>query len=205
MEINYKKILAKSGAPFFTRQNLELLLGINRRTLDYRIKTLITDEILLPLKAGFYLNRNLYEFRQYQEELLFYVATVMVEPSYISLEYALAFYGILAESVYALTLVTIKKTRVLPNSLMSFQYRNLKPELFFGFEQKPFDNFTYAIATPEKALFDYIYLTPLASKRAMKEILFNSRLNLDRIDRLKLQAIVKQSKSVKMQKVMELL
>jgi predicted transcriptional regulator of viral defense system len=205
MEINYKKLLAKSEAPFFTRQNLELLLGTNRRTLDYRIQSLIADEVLLPLKPGFYLNRALYERSGEDEKLLRYSATALVEPSYISLEYALAFYGILAESVFALTLVTTKKTRILSNQLMSFSYRSLKPELFFGFEQKTFGNFTYAIATPEKAFFDFIYLTPLASKRAMRELLFNSRFNLARVDRQKFQAIVKQSKSVKMQKVLELL
>lgn len=205
MEIKYQKIIARSEAPFFNRQNLELLLGTNRRTLDYRIKALIVDEILLPLKSGTYLNRSLYEQQAEPEDMLRYIATMMVEPSYISLEYALAFYGILAESVYTLTLITTKKTRTLPNLLMDFAYRNLKPELFFGFEKNPFANFTYAIATPEKALFDYIYLTPLDSKRAMKELLFDSRLNLARIDRLELQTIVKQSKSVKMQKVMELL
>lgn len=205
MEINYKKILAKSEVPFFTRQNLEILLGDNRRTLDYRIKALIVDEILLPLKSGAYLNRALYEQQAEPEDMLRYIATMMVEPSYISLEYAMAFYGILAESVYTLTLITTKKTRILPNSLMDFAYRNLKPELFFGFEQKAFGNFTYAIATPEKALFDYIYLTPLVSKRSMKELLFDSRLNLTRINRLKFEVIVKQSKSVKMQKVLELL
>ncbi len=205
MEIDYKKIIAKSQAAFFTRQNLEILLGKNRRTLDYRISALIAAEILLPLKAGVYLNRVYYERSDQPEELLCYVATQLVEPSYISLEYALSFYGVLAESVYSLTLITPKKTRLLRNQLMNFQYRSLKEELFFGFEQKSIGSFTYNIATPAKALFDYIYLTPLPTVVERMMLLYDARLNLEQVDMADFRRLVKRSKSVKMQQILELI
>lgn len=205
MEMDYKRIIARSQAPFFTRQNLEVLLGKNRRTLDYRIRALIAAELLLPLKAGFYLNQAYYERSDQSEELLRYIATQLVEPSYISLEYALSFYGILTESVYELTLITSKKTRLLSNSLMSFRYRNLKEELFFAFESRVIGDFTYNIATPAKALFDYIYLTPLPTMIERMAFLYDSRLNWEQVDMTDLRSLVKRSKSVKMQQILELL
>ena len=90
MEIDYKKLISESTAPFFTRQNLEVLLGNNRRTLDYRIRSLIKAGLLDTIKPGFYLNETLYQKSSAPEELARYIGCEIVRDSYISLEYALA-------------------------------------------------------------------------------------------------------------------
>lgn len=201
MEIDYKELILESTAPFFTRKNLEILLGDNRRTLDYRIKLLINSGLLESIKPGFYLNKTLYQKTPVREEMARYIGGELVRDSYISLEYALAFYGVLAESVYTITYVTTKKTRTFQSNLMSFKYRNIKPSLFWGYTKNSFGNLFYQIASPAKAMFDFIYLTSLGSERTVQEFLFGSRFNWDAFtakDKQEFKDIVVTSKSKKM-------
>ena len=208
METDYKKLISESTAPFFTRQNLEVLLGNNRRTLDYRIRSLIKAGLLDTIKPGFYLNETLYQKSSAPEELARYIGCEIVRDSYISLEYALALYGILAESVYTITNVTTKKTRTFQSKLMSFRYRNIKPGLFWGYTQRFYGDFSYKIASPAKAMFDFIYLTPLITDQLTREFLFGSRFNwtvFTAADMQEFKEIVTKSKSKKMSKILQYL
>ena len=78
MEINYFE-----SQPYFSRKNLELILGKNRRTLDARIKSLIDKGILLRLKKGFYLSIPYYNNTSDETALLEYIGSILVYPSYI--------------------------------------------------------------------------------------------------------------------------
>lgn len=205
MEIKYKELIQNSTSPLFTRQNLEVLLGSNRRTTDYRIKSLLTNKILLPIKPGWYLNNVLYKKTASPRDMALYIGCMLVPGAYVSLEYALSFYGFLSESVYTFTYVTTTKTKKFQNEYLSYSYRNMKPELFFGYTNRSFESFSYRMARPAKALFDLLYLTPLRSKRAIQEFLFGSRFNWDALspdDRTELKKMGKQSSSKKMQKVL---
>lgn len=194
-----------SGAPFFVRQNLEVLFGSNRRSLDYKIRSLTQGGVIVPLKSGFYLNNALYQKTADRGDLLAYVGNMLVQPSYISLEYALSLYGILAESVFTITYITTKKTRLFQGGQFSFSYKNIKPDLFFGYTEKKYQNLTYCLATLAKAIFDFIYLTPLKTRKMTREFLSDSRFNwgvLTEEDKVEFGKIVEKSKSVKM-KVIE--
>ncbi|MDP1722210.1 MAG: hypothetical protein Q8L37_03295 [Candidatus Gottesmanbacteria bacterium] len=208
METDYKKLISESTAPFFTRKNLELLLGDNRRTTDYRITSLRRMGMLDTIKPGIYLNKTLYQKTSEPEEMARYIGGEMVRDSYISLEYALALYGILAESVYTITYITTKKTRKFQSPLMSFRYRNIKSGLFWGYTKKFFGTLTYQMASPAKALFDLIYLTPLESGRVAREFLFDSRFNWGVFtpkDMQEFKEIVTKSRSKKMRNVLQYL
>ncbi|PIP57776.1 hypothetical protein COX03_01295, partial [Candidatus Woesebacteria bacterium CG22_combo_CG10-13_8_21_14_all_39_10] len=80
----------KIDSIYLTRQNLKLLLGSKRRTLDYRISSLIKKGVLLRLKKGFYLNLGYLDKSQFKRQLLEYLGQTMVYPSYLSGEYVLA-------------------------------------------------------------------------------------------------------------------
>lgn len=201
MEIKYEKLISESAAPYFTRQNLVILLGNNRRTLDYRIKTLIAKGMLTRIKSGTYINATLLTTTNSPEELLRYVGCQLVPNSYVSLKYALSLYGILAESVYAITLITTKKTRQFSNGALRFLYQTIQPALFTGFVEKSYMNFSYRMATPAKALFDFLYLTPLSSKSAMEEFVTNTRLNwnvLTKADKKEFNEYILRSESIKL-------
>lgn len=100
------------------------------------------------------------------ENLLWWTANRVYQPSYLSMETALSFYGLIPEGVYSLTSVSSKKNRVLHTPVGTFSYRHLKPAAFFGYQvlrsagvvagsaaDRP-----VLMAYPEKAILDYCYL-----------------------------------------------
>jgi len=208
MEINYKNLISESAAPFFTRQNLEMFLGRNRRTLDYRIKSLIRQEILIPLKSGFYVNNSLYKRTPAPLDMTLYIGGALVPKAYVSLEYSMSFYGFLAENAYTFTYVTTQKTRKFQNDFFNFSYKSIKPELFWGYTKRFFGSLSYQMASPAKAVFDFIYLTPLGSGRAIREFLFDSRFNWEIFslqDKAEFKQAVEKSQSKKMGNILKYL
>jgi predicted transcriptional regulator of viral defense system len=89
------------------------------------------------------------------------VANLMYRPSYISLYSALAHYGMIPEFVARTTSVTTLKTASFCNEMGAFDYRHLKPDLFWGYHMiDSVNQRKILIALPEKALLDLLYLTP---------------------------------------------
>lgn len=89
------------------------------------------------------------------------VANQMYRPSYISLYSALAFYGMIPEFVAHTTSVTTLKTASFSNEMGAFDYRHIKPDLFWGYHMiDSINQRKILIALPEKALLDLLYLTP---------------------------------------------
>jgi predicted transcriptional regulator of viral defense system len=95
------------------------------------------------------------------ENILFDIANRIYAPSYISLEMALSFYGLIPEAVYGITSATTRRTRSFATPPGEFIYRTLKPSLFFGYqivEYRAGKHFN--MASPEKTILDYFYLNP---------------------------------------------
>ncbi|MEI6650182.1 MAG: hypothetical protein WCL23_01975 [Candidatus Moraniibacteriota bacterium] len=93
------------------------------------------------------------------EATLFVVANAAYAPSYVSLEMALSYYGLIPEGVYSVTSVTSKKTRVFPPGVARFEYRHVKPSLMWGYRLVDGGNGrVFQMAEPEKAVLDYLYL-----------------------------------------------
>jgi len=196
MEIN-----TEFTAPYYSRNNLELILGSNRRTLDYRISALINKGVLERIRHGFYLNTRLLSITTEKEAFLEYVGTVAKYPSYVSLEYALSTYGLIPESIFAITYITSKKPGMYSSKNISLKYRNIKPALFNGYETRTYGAGVYLYAKKYKALFDFIYLTPTPNQNTLKEILLNSRINwnsLSSVDRESFVDVCDKSGSRKM-------
>lgn len=108
------------------------------------------------------LKRGLYTLPEEMRKVSFsrrWLANTLYSPSYVSLEYVLSRYDLIPERVHAVTSVTLNKTQTFQNPLGRFTYRNLKKELFFGFEPVS-DEFQKEVlmAYPEKAILDFIYL-----------------------------------------------
>lgn len=197
--------------PYYTKQNLGLIFGKKGYNLDYLIKKLLQEKILIPLKKGvysssFYLEeikeKGLYDL--YLQQL----ANVLREPSYISLESALSYYGLIPEESFNITSITIKSSRIYKSPLTLFIYRNIKSNLFIGFNQK---NETNPIqrATKAKALFDYLYLKKFNNKEEMEFFLEEKgRFNwfiFGKDDFKEFEQYVKISKSKKMAKIFRII
>lgn len=94
------------------------------------------------------------------EPVLFLIANEIYSPSYVSLEMALSYYGLIPEGVYEVTSVSSKTTRILRSDIASFRYQHLKPGLLWGYRLVENNKRFFKIAEPEKAILDYLYLHP---------------------------------------------
>ncbi len=104
-----------------------------------------------------------YAFTEYRQVPDFsrYVANRIYMPSYISLHSAFSFYGMIPEEVVQFTSVTTLKTAKFENAFGTFHYQNVKSPLYFGYGMKKLQNGRCMLmATPEKALLDFLYLYP---------------------------------------------
>jgi len=125
----------------------------NRQTVKNQLKNWTAKGYLLRMR------KNLYFLKEAELKDEFILANRLYEPSYVSLESALNYYGFIPDIPFAVTSVTIKKTQKFKNQFGVFNYRTLKPELFFGWKEiKVGEDHFYRIAKPEKALFDFLYL-----------------------------------------------
>lgn len=94
------------------------------------------------------------------ESMLWWAANRMYQPSYISLETALSYHGLIPEGVFSVTSISTHKTRTITNKLGTFSYRTVKPALYFGYDVLRWQDRPILIADPEKALLDLCYLRP---------------------------------------------
>lgn len=110
------------------------------------------------------LKRGLYTLPEAHRRAPFstpWLANTLYSPSYLSLETMLSWYDMIPERVAQTTSITILKTAQFKNTLGTFVYRHVKPQLFVGFEEIKDEHGAATLrATPEKALLDYIYLFP---------------------------------------------
>jgi predicted transcriptional regulator of viral defense system len=96
-------------------------------------------------------------------------------PSYISFEYALAYYGLIPEAVYTVTCATFekKKKKKYETSFGTFTYRDVPPEAFpLGIRLIQEGDYFYRIAEPEKALCDQLYtISPVPNIKRLMQLL----------------------------------
>jgi predicted transcriptional regulator of viral defense system len=94
------------------------------------------------------------------ERFLYLVSNRIYSPSYISCESAFGFYHLIPEGVYSITSVTTLKTDQVTNFLGNFNYRHMKPDLFFGYRLIEAYGHHVRMAEPEKLILDFLYLNP---------------------------------------------
>lgn len=154
--MKYIELLEKINAPVFSMQDLKIS-GVS--ILPYQISRLNKDGYIKKIKNGLYAFPNKKELI-IQEHLAFKI----YEPSYISLEWALHYYGLIPEMVYNITSISTKATRKFKNDFGIFIYRKIKKELFWGYKKEEKNGQIFLIAEPEKSLLDYIYFNSFKIK-----------------------------------------
>src|SRR3990167_2435043 len=112
--------------PIFSKQQLILAaerFGIRRNTLHAYIKRALTRKELIPFKRGAYVTSAFFSKHKSALDYTFSIATKLLEPSYVSRETALQYYGLLTEANNTvITCVTSSTTRSFRNSLGIFEY-----------------------------------------------------------------------------------
>jgi len=141
------------------------------------------DGFLSKIKQGFYT----FSDQELNEYFLFLTANRIYAPSYISLERALKFYGLIPEEIFQVSSVSTKKTNKFNNFIGNFNYHHIKPSLFWGYRFMDFDEQKILIAEAEKAILDYLYLHPeLKTKNDFAEMRINKHFFIENINLKKL-------------------
>lgn len=206
-----KEILsAFENIPFFTIEAVKQLAA-GENLLDGSIQTALYRWMkaghVIQLKKGTYTTRRFFERHRPDEDFSPAVSAILLPQSYVSLEFVLQRHAILTEITYPVTAVTSKQTRVIENKIGTFAYRNIKAELYTGFEIQEYLGLPFSMASLPKALFDYLYFRPLARVIEISgyDLAEDLRLNLDEFteqDQLRFAEFVELSQSKKMQKIL---
>jgi len=163
MDIN-RFISSHSRQPI-THQLLKSWLKDYKRPND-KIHALKSEGILEGVKKGFYIAGPQLHSGRPENALL---ANHLLGPSYVSMETALSFYGIIPERVYEITSMTTKASRSFDTPVGLFSYAHLPlPYYSFGLNRVELAGDQFAImASPEKALCDKIVNTAGLTLRSM--------------------------------------
>jgi len=137
-----------------------------------RVTRMLRSGTMIRVKKGIYVRNDRRD--PYAREVL---ANLLYGPSYVSLEYALQYHGLIPEAVSTITCVTTRKNKVFPTPVGNFEFRHLR-EAFYsvGFEWHPVDSRRgFLIASPEKALWDTLYMrVPHLEADRVEEHLFQN-------------------------------
>jgi predicted transcriptional regulator of viral defense system len=133
----------------------------------------------------------------------FTVANRVVQASYVSLQSALAFHGLIPEHVPTVTSMTTGRPRTWHTPLGDFVFRHIHRRWFWGYRKLDLGGSQQAfVATPEKALLDLIHLEPgSATVGYLKELRLQ---NLDRLNLGELEAQAVRSASPKLRRSVRL-
>ena len=138
--------------------------------------------ILVKIKRGLY-SDDLYNDKEV-------IANICYNPSYISFEYALSYYGVIPEFVSTFTSATFgkKNNKIYHMKDFTFDYRSVPDEVFpMGILiMKNSKDISYKIASKEKALCDLLYSKyPVRSIKDLKILLFED-MRIDENELLKM-------------------
>ena len=105
-----------------------------------------------------------------------YIAGALYGPSYLSFNTALAYHGMIPEAVYSFTSATCDKLKKksYKNVLGTFYYRDVPRDAFpYGVEVVESGEYSFLMATKEKALCDKLYELPVVKNtKELEKMLF---------------------------------
>jgi predicted transcriptional regulator of viral defense system len=132
----------------------------------------------------------------------FVLANTLVRPSYVSLQAALAYYGLIPDVTPVTTSVTTGRPGQWETALGHFTFRHLKTEWFRGYHRIDLAGGQQAfVAVPEKALLDLVYLESGGDR---PEYLESLRLQaLEQLDLDRLAALADESGSPRLGRAAE--
>ncbi len=185
---------------------LELHRRIPTKHFDYQRLMAATQELsharrfvglltkrghIIRIKKGLYVWGQDVDPAPFSNEIL---ANLIYGPSYVSLEYALSFYGLIPERVATVTSVTAKKTKSFATPVGQFTFEHINQEAYPAGIRLQIDGpQSFLIATPEKALLDMIALREISD--SLLEDLRIEPEEFERLDKNALQTLGETYKS----------
>jgi len=200
--MNYLKFKNKvQDLPIILSRDL-LWLEENNQIFRNQLNRWKQKKFVIKLKRGVYMlnvnDRKITPSRNF-------IANQLYVPSYVSLEYALNFYGLIPERTVDITSITTKKTMTIKNEIGSFIYQHVKPEAFRGFKMaNDSSGLTFFIAEPEKAVVDLLYLNINNIPEGKKDY-FEVYFRFQNVEELKTRRIIEMANLFKNRKLTRIL
>ena len=157
-----------------------------------KITALLRQGDIVRVKKGIYIFGERYKRHPFSKEVL---ANMICGPSYVSLDYALHYYGLIPERVEAVTSVTCSRGRRFSTPVGLFMYRGVPMRAYpIGIDQVELEGGrSFLIAIPEKALTDKIRAdrgTAIRTQTEMRTYLLDSlRIDPEGLGRLNAETI----------------
>jgi hypothetical protein len=128
----------------------------------------------------------------------FLIANRMQPASYVSRQSALAYYGLIPETTYAMLSVTGGRPARWRTPLGDFDFRHVRAGLLTGYRMLDLGGGQSAlVASPEKALLDLVYLQPGGEAPG-----YLGELRLQNLERLDLETLRRQAQVFAMPRMM---
>jgi predicted transcriptional regulator of viral defense system len=133
--------------------SLRTLTGLSEKAVRQACWRLSRSGLLRRLGRGWYAN-------SFHPPLLEEIGSLLVAPSYLSLDWVLSAARITTQPCYVLTCATTRPTARRETAWGPIEYRSISEDLFWGFRPRITPHgFTILEAEPEKAVLDLLYLS----------------------------------------------
>jgi len=147
--------LREDGKRVFKTGDANEILDSSRYAVNILLSKLVKKRKILRIERGKYLiiPPEAWKTGEYLEEGIV-LASSLVDPYYLSYWTSLNYYGYTEQPANTIFIVTQKSRTPLYLGQMRFQFINLNPSKFFGFETVWIGNQKIVIATREKTIVD---------------------------------------------------
>lgn len=118
------------------------------------------------------LGKGIYTFGEYnvEKKVLYFAANKIIEPSYVSCESALSYYGILKIEDPIVSVNPIK-THTYKSAFGGYKFHKSIPSLMKDYDLVLHNQHYFKIATPEKAIVDFFFFNPKYQTREQIKLL----------------------------------
>ena len=156
--MKFEELLKLLNGEVIFSSSILLAGNVSKNVIRKQLTRWVSSGKLTQLRRGFYAIAPPYRNEQPHP---FLVANMIKKASYVSLQSALEYYGIIPEYVPVITSVTTGRTEEIITKAGRFQFKHIKKDLFWGYREIEVSvGVKIFISLPEKSLLDLIYLTP---------------------------------------------
>jgi hypothetical protein len=161
-----------------------------------KIMRMVNDGEILKLKKGLYISAT-------SNTNLFSIANLLYAPSYVSMETALSYWGLIPEKVTNITSITNKRKKEFHNQKGNFYYNSIKSKsLHLGILYE--SNGRFLIANRSKAVCDYLKVKKIKYGDIVAFLENDLRIDIDEIATLDKELVLQLGTAYKSQAIKKL-
>lgn len=144
--------LKRLGTPAATTSDAAAVLGVSIEAASHTLRRLAGAGLVVRVRKG------LWALAERPDPLAFADYVTAPYPSYVTLQTALYRHGMIEQIPEMTFLVSLGRGARIETGLGTYSVHHVQPELFDGFDLDAASG--VKLARPEKALIDFLYLSP---------------------------------------------